>query len=839
MRVEQAVYGEIRGGHALRASSPTGAQLARELTSRLDLPDTAPPGTHWSPFLRGFPYAGHFVLARTFLDASATRAGMVLSHAVFAPLEEFTYTQNIGSVAALLLDAPKTISALSSVMVDSNTTSTAPPDADDLIPAAEALVARGQGPVVRVGNKQFDELIIALWFRLWPALRRNFSFRLSFGPHDLVESLKPSLVCTPTALVTRWQQYRIIGSAALEPISPAASMLCGSTEANNVIAFAHEIGAQLDSLSDLPLLGQAYKLSRLESANLDQSIATMRLTERLSPSPELGAVGKSKIISKVIQLLPQATTSEILPLRNLACTGFATIETLWAALSRWLAFNLFAPDQDAAMLAIVEDTTSISKAIPQWSASIVDGFAIAFDQDNAALATAIWRWFSLGSSTVEGLLKTLSNTRDIESNLVKHVPQILERSPAEAAMSVALHHGWLRLHGAAVSSAYSAIDAVRRQIAVDRNPTEVTGVRLALRKATPADILDFALQLGEARIMQLACENAAANPQLLRHVNMEHKAAQTIWARSLEINPKTWDGPESPRRSFDVVLNKLLDEKIADLDLVTELAKSPLSDLSDYERRSEVWSRVSAPARADLLAGTSEGWLTRSSLGSPPYYPDSELQVTILAHKDLDRILNSLCNGRESAALQILNSLPAFDEARFLRWLEGCARANPSMTQADAETIGRLILTRRWAQAVNMLVKLVRDGKQTFRPALRLCYEMLDLWTRFFVGIAPPSQDERWKLLEDLAAELYPIGPAQDELWDRAGGKTSDLEHSGSGRTEWHKALAKVRHGKGPGATKLLREMSKDYPMSDKIRYLRQSEEFGDRSGAAWRHSSS
>ncbi len=72
-----------------------------------------------------------------------------------------------------------------------------PPPSPDLSDAAAALVIRAAGPVVRVGVSEFEELATALWGRMWPALRRRFSFRLSFGPGDVVESPAPTIVCTP------------------------------------------------------------------------------------------------------------------------------------------------------------------------------------------------------------------------------------------------------------------------------------------------------------------------------------------------------------------------------------------------------------------------------------------------------------------------------------------------------------------------------------------------------------------------------------------------------------------------------------------------------------------
>lgn len=84
MRIEQAFYGETGGGHGLLEASRND-EVSRGVVQRLDLPDAAPQGEKWWPFLRGFPYRDRYVLCRTFLDRYAPRGGMVFSHALITP----------------------------------------------------------------------------------------------------------------------------------------------------------------------------------------------------------------------------------------------------------------------------------------------------------------------------------------------------------------------------------------------------------------------------------------------------------------------------------------------------------------------------------------------------------------------------------------------------------------------------------------------------------------------------------------------------------------------------------------------------------------------------------
>lgn len=67
--------------------------------------------------------------------------------------------------------------------------------------------------------------------------------------------------------------------------------------------------------------------------------------------------------------------------------------------------------------------------------------------------------------------------------------------------------------------------------------------------------------------------------------------------------------------------------------------------------------------------------------------------------------------------------------------------------------------------------------------------------------------------LLDLAVNLYPQGPLQDAIWERAGGDVCQLDLSGNGRTQWWYAIRLLQHGGGNvDADDLLRMFAEDYP---------------------------
>lgn len=94
--------------------------------------------------------------------------------------------------------------------------------------------------------------------------------------------------------------------------------------------------------------------------------------------------------------------------------------------------------------------------------------------------------------------------------------------------------------------------------------------------------------------------------------------------------------------------------------------------------------------------------------------------------------------------------------------------------------------------------------------AAAFVFELLALNAELSAVGSSASQAE----LLDLAVELYPRGPLEDAVWERAGGDVSRLELSGNGRTMWWHALRLLERGGGGDLEPrdLLRAFAEDHP---------------------------
>lgn len=345
-----------------------------------------------------------------------------------------------------------------------------------------------------------------------------------------------------------------------------------------------------------------------------------------------------------------------------------------------------------------------------------------------------------------------------------------------------------------------------------------------MRNASPEESIEIALELAEPRVLRIAAEQVANEPRLIGTLNFATRPAQELWHYAISINAEAWQGPLYPQRSFFTVIQNLLDGGAASIELVTSLSKSPLADLSGFPRAAEVWHRLPDLARANCLRATATVWLQRAVEGDA-CKPDLELETAILNSNGLDSTLQSLA-ASFGKIVRIIESLESFDEHRFIRWFDDWILLRHQVAIADAQALGKIILSRRWAQAVDKLVPLVRQGRADVKPALVICQTMVSLFWRLLLGLSSAAQTDKWAVLEELAAYLYPNGPDEAGLWDRAGGRDADLESFGTGRNRWRAAIGQIQRGRGPRVSRLLEEMRRDFYSNDQIRELQASRIF-------------
>jgi hypothetical protein len=85
------------------------------------------------------------------------------------------------------------------------------------------------------------------------------------------------------------------------------------------------------------------------------------------------------------------------------------------------------------------------------------------------------------------------------------------------------------------------------------------------------------------------------------------------------------------------------------------------------------------------------------------------------------------------------------------------------------------------------------------------------------------NKEDQISAIVDLLAELFPLGPTQDQIWTRAGGDLSRLSIVGHGRAQWHNAISLIGRGGGIPIASLLNVVAGDFPTNKQLKQLIQS----------------
>lgn len=816
MRVEQAIYGELFSrGHGLRTSS-TNAPIAAAIASKLDLPDAVPHDVHaWSPFVRGFPIDDHYVLACTFLDSSASRGGMVLSHALIVSLDDMC---EVGSLNPLFGRLPQSITAFpgSVATLEVDTTSNIRTTATDLIGTANALTSQGLAPVVRLGVEGFEHLVDSLWRNLWPAVRRTFAFRLSFGPKDVVEQPTPALVCTPEQLQSRWIKHRIVKPDDQTPDSESAEVLCGQRDLQPILALAEELGLEIHTLK---VLGRLERLNMLLSCseNFEDLLAALRLADSLSGQPTLGISIKDKLIGRFTALIPDASCKQLLRMRNLALSGFASTSSLWVAVERLVSTLGFEPEYDSDLMELATASVYEELALPPWRKAVTAGLSTAARRGKPDIFQAIWRWAEHSQAAFNAAIGILPADAAVEQQLAGEVPRGLQVASSATILSPLLQKGWLTVYGAVLASTLPPLDATGQQLIVDKDLNRNAGLRASLRYASPLQTLECAIQYKDSRLVGFCADAAVAHPQILSGIRGGDITEQQVWGAAIRKNYSLWSAPSNAIGVRDSVIDQLTKGLPVDTSLLEVLAETPLADLSAAPERARLWSLMPASQRDRYLTATATGWLEIVAKGGEVASPEAPLEQAIIASSSLRSMLER-SSVTVDARLTIVSALPSFPEDVFITWLNSLLSSVRSLSHAESERLGTLVASRCWERAAKHLTDRFTAYRPDLMPGLRLCADLLSFYTRWKLDISKPSVDEKWQAFEKEAIELYPSGPDYDELWSRAGGRNSDLSgQSKNGFTRWHTALKSIRYGSRPTARQLLVVMCRDFPLNEKL----------------------
>lgn len=843
MLIHQAIYGERNGAHSLLAKSSEDKEPFSTLTAYTDRPPgDVPASVQWTPFVGGFVFGAHYVVTKTFPDPTATRSGMVRTHALIAELDELVQVSDLAaflshlSPRAPFADAAETLLPIS---WSPDERADAPGGGETtlgLAKVASLLVSASDGqPIVWMGQAGFEAIVAALWRHLWPQARRRFTFGLSFQPQDR-ERNGILLLATPAALSARWTQHETAGPEDVHVAqSRAEAFLLGLPEGEPLRDMMASLQIELESPATLHRVEQCAKYLEMPTPNFSDALAGARLVAYLAPRADQGVGLKKEVMARLVERLLVEPPDALISLRNFDATPFRDGEReMEQATELWAQRNLLKMAHAEAVAgllceALLPDERPVTQA---WAARATRATEGVLRSWPVSAPAAIWRWWQQEPLLAASLESVLPPQSEVEMALVRECPAHLEPQVAATVRASALKRKWLCLHAVAVAASLEAQGAFRAQLGVDRDSESLAALRLMAARVSSKALLAIALEANETRLHHLAGEACAQDSSLLSGLDVRNAAWRLIWSEAVGAGTDPWQGIADPSQTMTRLLDVALDGEPVEVALLQALAQTPFGNLTDYARRTQVWSGIPTEAAQKFLNVTAQGWLRRFLEGTG--FEDGNLEQPLqsaITNEDLLSRSVSPTDGRVVSmlsALRLFERLPALPQRLLLRWLPLWLRGR-NLTFPEAEAVGKLVSAKGWREAAELLLREVSTGRSDLKAALSPCRNLLNLWDRVRAGmlLAGPGQigvsrEELQSLWLEVAAARYPDGPTHNRIWERAGGDLSKLPSAHTGRARWEGAFGVLRYGGGGKITvkKLLQEMANDFSQSEELRLL-------------------
>lgn len=277
-KYDEQLHG-YRQGHQLLSSTIRLPKADQDLIDRLsDVAGPLSPGERFAPYLTLYPLPSetHYVVARTWHDLEALRAGCVRTRSILVPMFDWQATQDVASIVAVVTDA----GADQPAERRAPTSSVAPlPPVDPLqgTELIEAMFFEERVPIVVFDAEKPEPLALRLTTALWPGFRRTFSMStfarsprtISRRSFDLVFASKEA-----RSRFTDWKGRRIDGRKRGQARHPWSAPVV-----------AQVLSASVPSLKSLDVLGEMSSDDVGSGSALRVSLLWDDLRRKLPSSP--------------------------------------------------------------------------------------------------------------------------------------------------------------------------------------------------------------------------------------------------------------------------------------------------------------------------------------------------------------------------------------------------------------------------------------------------------------------------------------------------------------------------------------------------------------------------
>lgn len=838
IRFGQAVFGDVSGHTDLIASS---SPCDPGLSLFADLPESLPIGYKPPPYLSARRIGDLYALYKTAIDPQASRADMVRTHVLWAPVEVVSGLADLGTVLQKLdpfIDAERVRSEPMLVNPVGNASRAAapPPGSRALLSALLRRAGREEAPVVWIGLDDFEAVLESVWALAPAALKRSLSVRLALKPQNqFAGDREPGvtrLLVVPRRQNTTWSGVRTVSSETPEPSSgPLLSYLEGAE--NEVGLLLDELNVDLNDLPTFDPLEEAAPLvGRLRSKtapslSTSEILLLAELVEELNPSLRPDAPLRSDLLAALEQASSREGGGFIRQLRNFSVESFdGGRSALRAAADSWVTRALNEPVTKAEDAEIAELSFTSHNGL--WNEAMQGALKAALRKPAASSARCALGWWKAQEALIAKMSPFIPQSPQHEDAFT----EVLEdRALAQRLKHWAETRGWALFHAKTLLLTAAPAAALQAQVAFEGG-RRAEALRLVAQEVTSEDLVRAAVETQEAELIELAAQACAADAGLLDALDPWDPAWQRLWERVvIDLGTGAADTVTQHLAHVGNILDGVRAGKSFPPRLLSLLLDNPAGDLLGRNDRAQLWRALPKEAKTTALERTADAWAAQfkqwaaNQEGRVPDHPERPLADAIVSYysaRDLMPMAGSI-----RALTTLFDLLPGYSESDFVQMLKRAARSRVFPDHGEAQALGRFVSRRRWRRVARELKELA-GWYPAYRPAGDEASSLLGplerLLSPLFGGGAPAPFDasEWWAALQELTETLYPLGVRERSIIEKAGGNIARLQlRDKTGSDQWRYVVHGLATGAfGFNARDLLTAMHDDYPRNNQINQM-------------------
>lgn len=216
MIVDQQLHG-YKHGHELLSGSITLPPRDQDLVDRLsDIAGPIAPSEKIPSYITCYPLpsGSHYVVARTWHDRGAPRAGCVRTRSLLIPMSEWVSVTNPSALVELATEAGPT-QGLKRLPVEPCPAKPLPPVETAGAELLEAMFLEHSMPVAVFGSKSSEIIALRILTAIWPSMRRRFAVSTFCNSPRTISKKSFDLVFAPVEARSRfsdWKGRRVDGT---------------------------------------------------------------------------------------------------------------------------------------------------------------------------------------------------------------------------------------------------------------------------------------------------------------------------------------------------------------------------------------------------------------------------------------------------------------------------------------------------------------------------------------------------------------------------------------------------------------------------------------------------